>query len=129
MTFKNQNQTTNEKYFGPIQNKNTTSKVKISHQKSYKDIVLKDNVSSPLLVMSFGNNAYDMNDPSDSYAKVLFELMDGGFSSRFTKNIADKKIALNTFIYFDTYAKEENLISIGGTPRANKSIIEQDCNN
>ena len=115
-----------EKYFGPIQNKNTTSESrKISHQKSYKDIVLKDNVSSPLLVMSFGNNAYDMNDPSDSYAlEVLFELMDGGFSSRFTKNITDKKIALNTFIYFDTYAKEENLISIGGTPRANKSIIE-----
>ena len=54
---------------------------------------MKDNVSSPLLVMSFGNNAYDMNDPSDSYAlEVLFELMDGGFSSRFTKNITDKKI-------------------------------------
>ena len=75
--------------------------------------------------MSFENNAYDINNPSDSYAlEVLFELMDGGFSSRFTKNITDKKIALNTFIYFDTYAKEENLISIGGTPRANKSIIE-----
>jgi Predicted Zn-dependent peptidases len=103
-----------EKYFGPLQNKNTTSESKkISHQNSYKDIVLKDNVSSPLLVMSFGNNAYDMNNPSDSYAlAVLFELMDGGFSSRFTKTLTNTPIALPSFIYFEKRAKEENLISI-----------------
>ena len=115
-----------QKYFGSIQNKPEDKNIKkISHKKSYEDILLIDNVSSPLLIMSFENKPYNIDNSSDSYAlEVLFELMDGGFSSRFTKNITDKKTALNTFIYFDTYSKESNLISIGGTPRTNKSVAE-----
>ena len=58
--------------------------------------------------------------------------MDGGFSSRFTHNIIDKKIALNTFISHDLYSKEQSIFSIGGTPRKNvllddiqKSLISE----
>ena len=48
--------------------------------------------------------------------------MDGGNSSRFTKNlIENEKIAIKTFISYDTYSRKENLISIGGSPRENIS--------
>jgi len=50
--------------------------------------------------------------------ELLFELMDGSNSSRFTRNLIDeKKIAISTFISYDTYSARENLITMGGSPR------------
>ena len=51
--------------------------------------------------------------------------MDGGNSSRFTRNLVDKKkIAIETFISFDTYPINKNIISIGGIPRTDISTEE-----
>ena len=114
------------KYFGPIPDRKVKNReVQTKHIKSYQAISLIDNVANPLLIMSFENQPYNKSNAKDFYAlQVLFELMDGGYSSRFTKNLTDKKITLNTFIYFDNFSKERNLISIGATPRSNISIKE-----
>jgi zinc protease len=57
------------------------------------------------------------------YALDLFiEIMDGGYSSRLTKNlINDQKVALDIFISNDTFNQHPNLIIIGGTPRGDIS--------
>ena len=50
--------------------------------------------------------------------EILLELMDGGLSSRFTKNLIDNdRIALNTFISYDSYSRKSGLITLGGSPR------------
>ena len=54
--------------------------------------------------------------------ELLLEIMDGGFSSRFTSNITDKKLAINTFISHDFYSREISTISIGGIPRRDVSL-------
>ena len=62
----------------------------------------------------------------DLYALDLFiEIMDGGYSSRLTKNlINNQKTALDIFISNDTFNQYPNLIVVGGTPRGDISSDE-----
>ncbi len=113
-----------KKYYGSIPRKNIKSNnLKTKHDIKYNDISIKDKISRPLIVLSFKKQPFSFNKKKDSYAlDLLLELMDGGNSSRFTKNlIENEKIAIKTFISYDTYSRQENLISIGGSPRKNVS--------
>jgi len=115
-----------QKYYGKIERKSVKKfSKKDTLQTSYKDILLKDNVSDPILVLSFRKEPFTNINRKESYAlEILFELMDGAYSSRFTTNLVDKQIAFNTFISYDTYSKENNLVAIGGSPRENVSVDE-----
>ncbi len=110
-----------QKYYGKIPSRNVKElATKKDYVLSYNDIKVSDKVSEPLILLSFKNKSFDLKNKKEVYAmELLLELMDGSSASRFTKNLVDtKKIALNTFISFDSYSKEENLITIGGSPRA-----------
>ena len=76
-----------------------------------------------MFLMSFENMRFNEENRKENYViELLMELMDGGFSSRFTKNlIDDKRIALSTFISYDAYSTKRNLITIGGSPNKNIS--------
>ncbi len=115
-----------QKYYGKIERRSTQNfSEKNNFQASYKDIITKDNVSDPVLILSFSKESFSNINRKESYAlEILLELMDGAYSSRFTTNLIDKQIAFNTFISYDTYSKENNLISIGGSPRKNISVNE-----
>jgi len=113
-----------DKYFAEI----TNSKTEIftnseNHKYLFNEIIVEDKVSKPLVFMSFKNNGFNILNKKDHYAiELLMELMDGGYSSRFTKNLIDgKNIALNTFISYDSYSRKDNLITLGGTPRSGKT--------
>ena len=109
-----------EKYYGEIQDKKTIKYVnEINHTQSLEDILVSDKVSQPIVLMSYKNNPFNNNNKKEMYAlELLFELMDGSNSSRFTRSLIDeKKIAISTFISYDTYSARENLITIGGSPR------------
>ena len=109
-----------QKYYGKIPSRNVKElATKKDYVLSYNDIKVSDKVSEPLIFLSFKNKAFDLKNKKEVYAmELLLELMDGSSASRFTKNLVDtKKIALNTFISFDSYSREENLITIGGSPR------------
>ena len=109
-----------EKYYGSIPSKEVLkSSNEISHERSLDDILVKDKVSQPIILMSFENDYFTNSNKKDMYSlELLFELMDGSSSSRFTKNLIDeKKIAISTFISYDTYSARKNLITIGGSPR------------
>ena len=115
-----------QKHYGKIKKKSIQNFSKNNHiPTSYADIITKENVSSPILILSFNKGPFTNINRKESYAlSILLELMDGAYSSRFTKNLIDKKVAINTFISYDTYSKENNLISIGGSPRKNVSVDE-----
>ena len=109
-----------QKYYGKIPSRNVKElATKKDYVLSYNDIKVSDKVSEPLILLSFKNKSFDLKNKKEVYAmELLLELMDGSSASRFTKNLVDtKKIALNTFISFDSYSREENLITIGGSPR------------
>ncbi len=109
-----------EKYYGSIPSKEVLkSSNEISHERSLDDILVNDKVSQPIILMSFENDYFTNSNKKDMYSlELLFELMDGSSSSRFTKNLIDeKKIAISTFISYDTYSARKNLITIGGSPR------------
>ena len=109
-----------QKYYGKIPSRNVKElATKKDYVLSYNDIKVSDKVSEPLVLLSFKNKSFDLKNKKEVYAmELLLELMDGSSASRFTKNLVDtKKIALNTFISFDSYSREENLITIGGSPR------------
>ena len=109
-----------EKYYGSIPSKEVLkSSNEISHERSLDDILVKDKVSQPIILMSFENDYFTNSNKKEMYSlELLFELMDGSSSSRFTKNLIDeKKIAISTFISYDTYSARKNLITIGGSPR------------
>ena len=82
-------------------------------------MLVRDKVSQPIVLMSFKNKPFSENNKKQMYTlELLFELMDGSNSSRFTRNLIDKKqTAINTFISYDTYSRKENLITLGGSPR------------
>ena len=90
-----------------------------THKISFNAISVKDKVSDPLILLSFKNKSFNASDKKEIYAmELLLELMDGGLSSRFTKNLIDEnKIALNTFISYDSYSRKDGLITLGGSPR------------
>ncbi len=92
---------------------------------SYEKIVIKERLPNPTLILSFVKPKFADIPRKNAYAiDLLFEILDGSFSSRFTENIVDKKIALNTFVSYDLYAKERNIISIGGTPREDITLSQ-----
>ena len=115
-----------QKYYGKIERRSIQNFSKKSNiQISYEDIILKDYVSDPILILSFNKEPFTNINRKESYAlEILLELMDGSYSSRFSTNLVDKQIAFNTFISYDTYSKENNLVSIGGSPRKNVSVDE-----
>ncbi len=109
-----------QKYYGKIPSKNVKDLTrKKDYVLSYSDIKVSDQISEPLVLLSFKNTPFDLKKKKEVYAlELLLELMDGSSASRFTKNLVDtKKIALNTFISFDSYSKKDNLVTIGGSPR------------
>ena len=69
--------------------------------------------------MSYKHEPFSEFNKKEMYAlELLFELMDGSNSSRFTRNLIEKKkIAISTFISYDTYSARDNLITFGGSPR------------
>ena len=115
-----------EKYFLPIKNKDFTAKIDQldNHKTNFDDIILKDSISNPTILISFIQPKFNRDDRLEHYKiDLLLELMDGGSSSRLTKNLVDKKkVALETFISSDTYPMKKNIISIGAIPRKNISI-------
>ena len=115
-----------EKYFLPIKNKDFTAKIDQldNHKTNFDDIILKDSISNPTILISFIQPKFNRDDRLEHYKiDLLLELMDGGSSSRLTKNLVDKKkVALETFISSDTYPMNKNIIAIGAIPRKNISI-------
>jgi len=110
-----------EKYFSPIK----SQKIALNLQRkektdmNFEDIQLKENISNPTILISFIQPKFDYNNRLEHYKmQLLLELLDGSNSSRFTKNLVDKKkVALETFASFDTYPINRNIISVGGIPR------------
>ena len=92
---------------------------------SFDEINMKQKLPNPILILSFIKPKFIDLPSKDAYAlELLLEIMDGGFSSRFTSNITDKKLAINTFISHDFYSREISTISIGGIPRRDVSLEE-----
>ncbi len=90
---------------------------------SFDEINMKQKLPNPILILSFIKPKFIDLPSKDAYAlELLLEIMDGGFSSRFTSNITDKKLAINTFISHDFYSRETSMISIGGIPRQDVSL-------
>ena len=110
-----------KKYFSSIKNENINQNKILAFKKikNFKNITFDDFVSDPTILMSFYQPKFDYNNRIEHYKmELLLELMDGTTSSRFTKNLIEKKgIADRMFISFDTYPKHENLITIGGIPK------------
>ncbi len=109
-----------EKYYGEVKDKKVVEYInEINHTSSLEDIIVRDKVSQPIILMSYKNKPFNNNNKKEMYTlELLFELMDGSNSSRFTRNLIDeKKIAISTFISYDTYSARENLITMGGSPR------------
>ena len=97
-----------------------------THKTSFNEILVEDKVSDPMILLSFKNKSFNASDKKEIYAmELLLELMDGGLSSRFTKNLIDEnKIALNTFISYDSYSRKDGLITLGGSPRKGVSATD-----
>jgi zinc protease len=97
-----------------------------THKISFNEILVEDKVSDPMILLSFKNKSFNASDKKEIYAmELLLELMDGGLSSRFTKNLIDEnKIALNTFISYDSYSRKDGLITLGGSPRKGVSATD-----
>ena len=112
-------------YFGDIRNTETELN-DVSSEKlkmSFDEIRMKEKLPNPILILSYVKPKFTDLSVKEAYAlEVLLEIMDGSFSSRFTSNIIDKKIAINTFISDDLYSRKKSLISIGGIPRQNVSL-------
>ena len=109
-----------KKHYGKIEDQKPIKlENPIDHETSFDDMLVRDKVSQPIVLMSFKNKPFSENNKKEMYTlELLFELMDGSNSSRFTRNLIDKKqTAINTFISYDTYSRKENLITLGGSPR------------
>ena len=115
------------KYYGLIktykQSNNEGDNINFSTKKNFE---IFDKVSKSIVFIGFKKPKFDQDKSREYYALEIFiEIMDGGYSSRLTKNLVNtKKIALDTFISNDTYNQHPNLIIIGGTPRGNISNEE-----
>ena len=109
-----------KKYYGNYSKQKVINYSKVNeHEISFDEITVKDKVSQPIVLLSFKKKSFSIEDKKELYAmELLLELMDGGLSSRFTKNlIDDNKIALNTFISYDSYSRKDSLVTLGGSPR------------
>lgn len=109
-----------QKYYGRYENNKSSikpnNKIEFLTKASFD---VYDKVSKPIVFLSFKKPKFDKNRIRELYALDLFiEIMDGGYSSRLTKNLVDnQKVALDIFLSNDTYNQYPNLIIIGGTPR------------
>ena len=116
-----------QKYYGRYENNKSSikpnNKIEFSKKASFD---VYDKVSKPIVFLSFKKPKFDKNRIRELYALDLFiEIMDGGYSSRLTKNLIDnQKVALDIFLSNDTYNQYPNLIIIGGTPRGKISPEE-----
>ena len=116
-----------QKYYGRYENNKASikpnNKIEFSTKASFD---VYDKVSKPIVFLSFKKPKFDKNKIRELYALDLFiEIMDGGYSSRLTKNLVDnQKVALDIFLSNDTYNQYPNLIIIGGTPRGKISPEE-----
>jgi zinc protease len=116
-----------QKYYGRYENNKSSikpnNKIEFSTKASFD---VYDKVSKPIVFLSFKKPKFDKNRIRELYALDLFiEIMDGGYSSRLTKNLVDnQKVALDIFLSNDTYNQYPNLIIIGGTPRGKISPEE-----
>ena len=116
-----------QKYYGRYENNKASikpnNKIEFSTKASFD---VYDKVSKPIVFLSFKKPKFDKNRIRELYALDLFiEIMDGGYSSRLTKNLVDnQKVALDIFLSNDTYNQYPNLIIIGGTPRGKISPEE-----
>ena len=116
-----------QKYYGRYENNKSSikpnNKIEFSTKTSFD---VYDKVSKPIVFLSFKKPKFDKNRIRELYALDLFiEIMDGGYSSRLTKNLVDnQKVALDIFLSNDTYNQYPNLIIIGGTPRGKISPKE-----
>ena len=116
-----------QKYYGRYENNKSSikpnNKIEFSTKVSFD---VYDKVSKPIVFLSFKKPKFDKNRIRELYALDLFiEIMDGGYSSRLTKNLVDnQKVALDIFLSNDTYNQYPNLIIIGGTPRGKISPEE-----
>ena len=112
-------------YFGSIQNPEmefdrVSSKI---IKTSFDQMLLREKLPNPILILSFVKPKFADLSTKDAYAlELLLEIMDGSFSSRFTSNIIDKKIAINTFISYDLFSRKKSIISIGGVPRRDVTL-------
>ena len=112
-------------YFGSIRNTETdfddgSNKVL---ETSFNEMRMKEKLPNPILILSYVKPKFTDLPVKEAYAlELLLEIMDGGFSSRFTSNIIDEKIAISTFISHDFYSREKSIISIGGIPRRGVSL-------
>ena len=120
-----------EKYYSAITKVSENHQIKPTrHKIDYNTIHKYSRVSETTILMSFLNPKYSKENKMEHYAlDLLLELMDGGYSSRFTKSIIDeKKLALETFISYESYPKENNIITLGGILRdGTKPEILQDA--
>jgi zinc protease len=120
-----------QKYYGRYENNKSSikpnNKIEFSTKASFD---VYDKVSKPIVFLSFKKPKFDKNRIRELYALDLFiEIMDGGYSSRLTKNLVDnQKVALDIFLSNDTYNQYPNLIIIGGTPRGKISPEELKLN-
>ena len=113
-----------QKYYGAIKNREKINNVHEKNDFQTKlSFTVYDKVSKPIVFLSFKKPKFNKDKIRDLYALDLFiEIMDGGYSSRLTKNlINDQKTALDIFISNDTFNQYPNLIVIGGTPRGDIS--------
>ena len=116
-----------QKYYGRYENNKSSikpnNKIEFSTKTSFD---VYDKVSKPIVFLSFKKPKFDKNRIRELYALDLFiEIMDGGYSSRLTKNLVDnQKVALDIFLSNDTYNQYPNLIIIGGTTRGKISPEE-----
>ena len=112
-------------YFGGIKNIETDSDEVPNEilETSFDKIRMTEKLPNPILILSYVKPKFTDLPVKDAYAlELLLEIMDGGFSSRFTSNIIDKKIAISTFISHDLYSRKKSIISIGGIPRRDVSL-------
>ena len=113
-----------QKYYGRYKNNkpsiNSNERIDYTTKESFD---VYDKVSKPIIFLSFKKPKFDKERIRELYALDLFiEIMDGGYSSRLTRNLVDnQKVALDIFLSNDTYNQYPNLIIIGGTPRGDTS--------
>ena len=116
-----------QKYYGSIKNREKIDNVYEKNDFQTKlSFTVYDKVSKPIVFLSFKKPKFNKDKMRDLYALDLFiEIMDGGYSSRLTKNlINNQKTALDIFISNDTFNQYPNLIVVGGTPRGDISSEE-----
>jgi len=118
-----------KKYFAPLK-QSVISEPKPRReidQRGTRRITVKVPAELPMVIMGYPVPAVNNADVSwEPYAlEVLAAILDGGDSSRFSKNlIRDKEIAASLNTGYDLYPKYQSQFSFSGTPTPNHTIAE-----